>query len=294
MILIRYNNQSCKMIPDNILCLLLTHLPLNLVWRFPGWNKRLNKLLMYEAIWREKCKREFILFPDDLAQLLPEEDRREFSYRIYYLVRSRNCCGRFYNDGEQSIKALTKIYDISEYRYGFSIVMNRDRLYSVSNGLVSEVISDVRITNSWWLLNDSRVIHIDEPNIANLYSTSRKVTYHESVDLSNNCFWFPDGRLVLSNKTTIPNVIEVVWHYNQLYFIQNDATLWRYSYRENNLSKLDGRYIKLLPIDDTISAVGTDGRCYEILHDTVIRVVVVIPCLPLRELYSDQRGRVFD
>lgn len=70
---------------DNVLINLVLHLPLNLIWRLAGLNKQLNKILMLEQLWLERCRKEFKLLHNKIP-----------CYRIYFLIRSRSCYGKIY------------------------------------------------------------------------------------------------------------------------------------------------------------------------------------------------------
>lgn len=72
---------------EELLLPILLHLPLNVIWRLPGWNKLLNQRLMKEHLWKLKCQREFTIVIDKVP-----------SYRLYYLICSTNCYGRLFSD----------------------------------------------------------------------------------------------------------------------------------------------------------------------------------------------------
>ena len=70
---------------DGVWYNVLLRLPLNLIRRLLGLNKRLNAILMNEILWRWKCEREFKVLPRTL-----------FSYRYYYLMTTKNNYGRLF------------------------------------------------------------------------------------------------------------------------------------------------------------------------------------------------------
>lgn len=58
---------------ETMMYAILHHLPLNILWRVPGWNK--------------KCERD-----------IPLRHKRIDCFRLYYLTRSENCYGRLFSD----------------------------------------------------------------------------------------------------------------------------------------------------------------------------------------------------
>lgn len=239
---------------------------------------------MYEEVWREKCTRDLPLFPNNLAELLPVEHRKNFLYRIYYLVRSQNCYGRLYIHEEPTFDMYTRIYDVM-IRGGRIIILNGDELLLIDDGVVVQTIKNVRmrIMKNWWLLKDSTLITIewrlpDEPT----------VTTTRCINIADNCSWVPDGRLVLSSGNTIHGVLEFIEKDSNLYILQNSGTLYMHSLKDSSTRELNGRYIKLLFTENhnMFSIVGIDGRCYE-LDDHRTGLYVHESHIPLRELYWD-------
>lgn len=81
---------------------LLLHVPINIVWRLIGLNHRLNRLLLSERFWKEKCELEFSLLHTKIV-----------SYRRYYFIRSNKIHGHLYNlSGEIVIRGISWYHDL--------------------------------------------------------------------------------------------------------------------------------------------------------------------------------------
>ena len=91
---------------DNVLLSVFLHLPLQVFWRLPGLNHRLNRHLRSELFWRLKCEGEFHLLPETLP-----------SYRYYYLLCSKNAYGRLYHEDrlDRRFKRVRAVYEMIPY-----------------------------------------------------------------------------------------------------------------------------------------------------------------------------------
>lgn len=72
----------------------LLHLPINIVWRLLGLNRVMNKVLLLEYFWKQRCEREFGLLHDKIS-----------SYRRYYLIHSQFIRGNLYENNGNIIQS---------------------------------------------------------------------------------------------------------------------------------------------------------------------------------------------
>lgn len=109
---------------EELILPILLHLPLNVLWRLPGWNKLLNKWLMREHFWRLKVEREFILRLEKVP-----------NYRLYYLMCSTNCYGRLYDD-KKRMTQFNRVRGIYLFLSGqlHPIIWEGDTLYATFYG----------------------------------------------------------------------------------------------------------------------------------------------------------------
>lgn len=72
---------------------------MNIFWRLIGLNRNLNKLLLLEHFWREKCDQEFSLLHDNVP-----------SYRGYYFLRSERIIGTLYTTSGEVVANRVQWY----------------------------------------------------------------------------------------------------------------------------------------------------------------------------------------
>lgn len=113
---------------DHLFTAVLLHLPLNVVWRLPGWNHLLHKRLMNDHLWRLKVEMEFPLFLNKIP-----------NYRLYYLMGSTNCYGNLYCNNQldarfQRVRAVSIIG-------ATKIVWAGNNLYSFTNDEQPRVVA---------------------------------------------------------------------------------------------------------------------------------------------------------
>lgn len=130
----------------------LLHVPLNLVWRLVGLSRNLNKLLLLEQFWKEKCQEEFSLLHTKIA-----------SYRRYYLIRSERIVGNLYSRQGTIIQSRVKWYQeiyLSEIDQEYLLYHSEDKIYYDQTMIVGGVktISAINDLEHFYLLmlNDGR------------------------------------------------------------------------------------------------------------------------------------------
>lgn len=106
--------------------LILTRLPLNLIWRLIGWSHRINTNLFNELLWKQKCQQEWSLLPTVVR-----------SYRLYWLEHSWQVYGKLYIDGvEQPMKRPSQFY-IADGMHGHDeiyVLTAYKELYRIDEG----------------------------------------------------------------------------------------------------------------------------------------------------------------
>src|SRR5579864_389729 len=101
---------------ENLWYQIVLQLPLNVIWRLPGWSRMLNRVLMRELLWRQKCEMECPV----IHRVVP-------NYRLYYLMRSTNGYGRLYVNGAldpcfKRVWAVIAIYNTEKSVYRHAVL----------------------------------------------------------------------------------------------------------------------------------------------------------------------------
>lgn len=176
-------NVSSLLANEHLFAAVFLHLPLNVVWRLPGWNKLLNQRLMNEHLWKLKVERELRLRHD----IIP-------NYRFYYLMHSTNGYGRLYHDGKL-IEKMERVRAISLVA-GTIILWIGDKLYHNINSpmvlahSVTYFHREMYVTNGKsYLLQDSVVDGIT----SKLLSVRPMIHYYDTG--TERCYLFTDGTL---------------------------------------------------------------------------------------------------
>lgn len=109
------------MFPTNENCwfAVVRYLPVHVVWRLPGWNKLLNRVLSSELLWRTKSEDEF--------QLLHDKNIIT-NYRYYYLRRSRNCYGKLFDGNTGEELGFTRVRWL-RHLFHYRLVLNDSDLW---------------------------------------------------------------------------------------------------------------------------------------------------------------------
>lgn len=122
---------------DHLLMVLLERLPLNIIWRLPGWNKRLNRTLMLEILWIARNKRKFSVLP-----------KRIKNNRLYNLIRSEHCYGDLYVEEDSDIPVMRHVKGVwaLEEKY---VIYDGNSVYAAKEGLkdIEELFTDIVYCN---------------------------------------------------------------------------------------------------------------------------------------------------
>lgn len=115
--------------------LLLSKLPLNIIWRLIGLSRRINIDLHNELLWKEQCQKEFPLLPT----MVP-------SYRYYWFHNSWKVYGTLYIDNEPTtLDRCTRLYLTGEDVFVTTIDDEICRITQDEEGLnVSSYFSSVK------------------------------------------------------------------------------------------------------------------------------------------------------
>lgn len=251
---------------DSILHLLLERLPLNIVWRLSGWNKRLNKLLLSEYLWRRKCEREFDVL-----------HTRIDNYRIYYLIRSDNCYGKVYKRDYKDVlvQHYTQYKRVKYVQH--DVLLNEDTLYTIEEENATPLLSDVSYKRGRLLVQkrDGKEYHIDlvreRKEHKDKKGRSPTFTYETTIAVAttDGTTWeSPEGHLKVrfdrngvltisrghEQVTKIEEVVDFVCFREHLFTLRCTGAYECYEFKLPDVVKmtgdLPGPYIKIIHSND--------------------------------------------
>lgn len=250
----------------------LFHLPLNLIWRLPGWNSTLNRVLSSELLWRLKCEQEF---PILRGKKPPCE-----SYRYYYLMCSRNVYGQLYREGER-VEGLSRVRcsyssrNYSAHLQGNELHILDYRSLDTSDEddeqpqeVVHTIFQDIVYMRDDFVRDSSgrcfRIIEEKDITLEPLPFSGRMTAYFNTF--KETARLYEDGTLVIEARQPTPDYSNLIVHgvvdfrcTNKWIVLMIDGTVNKYLCINHESRSKSGRYISLNPSLCSLSGRTIDG-----------------------------------